>query len=152
MAIFAVVGAALTAVINQSITGWASGTSRAHADSAAALVVHKLSQDVRVGSSATVTSGQLYVVVPPLVTDAYGETHYDTTSTGTTHRYYLSNDILYRQEGAATAAVYARDISSISFSVSGDIVTVSVTSQNQVGMSQSQEDGTARIVLRNFGS
>lgn len=152
MGIFALVSIALGAMITQSIKGWSSGTSQANADSAASLVIHKLWQDVRVGSSAEVTSGELNVTVPTLITDASGETYYDTTTAGTVYRYYLSSGILYRQIGSATATVYARSIKEITFTAGGDTVGVSVTSEDQVGTSSSSEECTTQIVLRNFTS
>lgn len=152
MAVLTMLGGAFVAIIIHTIQGWSSGTSRAIADSAAFVAVAKLSADVRVGTAASVVSGELRVTVPPLVTDANGEKYYDPSSTCTTYRYYLSGGSIYRQIGSATATVFARDVSAVTFSVAGDLVSVAVTGSNRTGMSQSQRESSAHIVLRNFGS
>jgi len=154
MAILALLGVTLLALIVHTIRGWSSGTSRTTADNAASVAVHKLCQDVRVGKSACVSNGELLVTVPPLVTDAYGEQQYDTSAPGTVYRYYVSNGALYRQVGAGTATVFARYISSATFSASGRLVTVLLTSTSQVGASETQRScsSSAGIVMRNCGT
>jgi Tfp pilus assembly protein PilV len=141
--------ATFAALISHSIKGWSSGTSRAYADNSAAVAVEKLWQDVRVGHSATVASGHLQVTVPPLITDSNGETYYDTTGGGTIYTYYVSGGNLMRQIGSGGSTVLAHDVSTASFAVTGNVVTVSVTGRNQVGMSISEQVRSAEIVLRN---
>jgi hypothetical protein len=103
-----------------------------------------------VGKSALAFSGtQLYVIVPPLVTDVNGETYYDLAATGSVHKYYVYNKNLYRQIGTATPTIFARRISNIEVGVSGPTVTVTLTSDEQVGASASQVVYAQEIVMRN---
>jgi type II secretory pathway pseudopilin PulG len=154
MSILAAVGVTVMALIVSSIKGWSSGTSGVNADSALDQALHKFYQDIRVGCSAYVSNGELYVTVPARVTDAYGESYYDRSVGTTVYKYYVQDKILYRKIGDNAAKVFARDITEdIQFEVVGDTVAItSVTGNSQVGMSTSEEVGCAKIVMRNFGS
>lgn len=151
LAILAMIGVALSSLIVYSIRAWASGSSTTGASTASDVAIQKLIQDIREASSATVSSGQLVLTMPTLTTDVHGETYYDREGSTVTQRYYLSNEIIYRQIGDGTATVFARGISAIGFSVSGDVITISVTSSDQVGISKSSEVKTAHVVMRNHG-
>ena len=148
-AILTLVCMTLAMLISHSIKGWSFGTSRAYADNSAAVAVERLWQDARVGQSASVVSGQLQVTVPTLITDGNGESYYNTTGAGTIYSYYVSSGNLMRRIGSGTPTVLARDVSTATFSVTGKVITLSVTGSNQVGMSKSVQVRSAEIILRN---
>jgi len=148
--ILGMIGVSLTSLISHTLRGWSSGSSMNNADNAVDTLLHKLYIDIRVGSNATVVDGELQLSVPPVITDEYGEKYCDPSATPTIYRYYLSNGKIYRKIGIDAAQVFARDISSITFSVTGNVVRITVTGRNKVGMYQAERQGTANIVMRNF--
>ena len=152
MTVSAALMAGLGMMIAQSLKSWSSGTSRANSENAAAIAVDKLWMDIRPGSTATVSSDstQLTVQIPPLITDANGEKYYDKSGTKTAYTYYVSNSILYRKIGSASATVFARDISEAEFSCTGSNVTLTITAANQVGSSQTEQECTTQVVMRNY--
>ena len=152
LAIMALLSVTLTALIVYSIRAWSSGSSTTGASNASDLAIQKLSQDIRIASSASLSSGQLVLTVPDLITDANGEAYYDRNGASTVRRYSLSNGMIYRQIGAGASTVFARGISTIGFSVTGAMVTINVTGSDHVGTSISNEVKTARVVMRNYGS
>jgi type II secretory pathway pseudopilin PulG len=151
------IGGTLSALVIHSIDGWSHGMSKNNADGAASVAVHKLTQDISLGSGATLVSGQLLVTMPPLVTDAYGEKYYDTNVPPTTYKYYLYNGAIYRKIGSETAKVFARDISAVTFSPAGKLVSFVVTGRSDIttvngniGVSKSPPQSSGSVVLKNF--
>jgi prepilin-type N-terminal cleavage/methylation domain-containing protein len=158
MSILCMIGVTFVALIMGSLRGWSSGAGQSYADTYATLAIQKLTQDIRVGMSAYVnSSNQLVVSIPPIVTDANGEKHYDTNSTPTIYTYYFYNGNLRRQIGSNSSTVFAKGISTDSgdnnsFSVTGGVVTVNIVTQEQVGTKKSKRCTTTKIVLRNYKS
>lgn len=157
MVTMAMIVATLGVMMCNALRGWSSGVSHVGADARVSTAAHKLWQEVRLGKSAYTVKGtslgdQLYVVVPPLVTDVNHETFYDLSAAGTTHRYYVSNDVLYRQIGTGTAEVFARGISRLEvFGVSGPMVMVRLLrSVDRDGAVTTNEDYVQqKILMRN---
>lgn len=148
--LMSMIGTVILALATHTLSGWSSGTSKVTADNTACVAIQKISQDIRLGSQATTTGTELTVTVPPLVTDANGEKYYDPSQTGTTYRYYVSNNSLYRKIGTAAATLFVRDVSSTRYSVSTNIVTMTITSQCQTGSGKIQRQNSDSIVLRNY--
>lgn len=148
--ILGMIGITLTSLISHTLKGWSSGSSRNNADNAVDVLLHKFYVDIRTGSSATIVNGELQLSVPPVITDAYGEKYCEPSATPTVYKYKLENGLVYRKIGSDESKVFARDISSITFSVTGDVVRITVTGRNKVGMYQSERQGTAKVAMRNY--
>ncbi|MCL5104042.1 MAG: prepilin-type N-terminal cleavage/methylation domain-containing protein [Armatimonadetes bacterium] len=151
--ILALVCVGVGALISHAARGWSSGTSSDYATTSATLALQKLCYEIRDARSATVSSGTLTVTFPnKLVDTGTGEVIYDSSSSSaTTRSYYLSNGKLMRQVGGV-ASVFADCISSVTFGASGGSVNVTLTADEQVGMSTSEKQVTGKISLRNFRS
>jgi len=149
--LLSMIGATLLAVLNQSLVGWSSGTSRDTSVSQATIAIQKLSNDIRDGKSASVSNGVLTVVFPSVVQDAHtGERVYDLSSDDPTPRlYYVSGGNLVRNVGG-TISVIGRGVSTAVFAASGGTVSVSLTCTQQVGKSTTSQQVVGRIALRNF--
>jgi len=150
-AILSMAGIALAAILVQSIAGWSSVASRDTATSQATIALQKLSNDIRDGKSASVSSGVLTVVFPVIVQDpTTGEEIYDlSTDDPTPRHYYVSADNLIRSAGTSTT-VFGRGVGGATFTASGGAVTVTLTSSERVGKCTSTQQVTGRICLRNY--
>lgn len=152
LTLITMIGGTVGALMVHSIKGWSKGVSKSGADNSAAVALHKMMIDISTGSSASIVSGELRVNVPPLVTDANGETYYDSNGATTTYRYYISNNNMYRQIGTANPTLFVRGISAANYYISGSLVTIVATGNNREGSQTSQQQIKDSIVLRNYGS
>ena len=150
VSVLALLGSCVASLVIHSLEGWSQGMSKSGAESASAIAANKLSQQVCIGSSATISGDELWVYIPDLVTDSYGETYYDPSVGTTRHRYYLYNGNLYRQIGDSTSQLFARDISSAVFSTAGNLVSFTITGKLTEGTSMREEQCKGSIVLRNY--
>ncbi len=148
--LIAMIGTAAGALIVHSLRGYSQGASKTSSDGAAFTAVQRISSDLQVATSASVSNGQLTATIPPTTTDAQGNVYYDLEGTSVNYRYYLSSGVLYRQVGSGNPEVLARDISSVVFSVTGKLVTIVVNADSQVGSVKSPVQCTASVVMRNY--
>lgn len=149
VALASVVGVALVSTVMHSLTAYNSGISQSNDTDAVTLAVQQISNEIRDGRSATVSSGVLTVTFPRTLTDAStGEKIYDLSANDpVTRSYYVSGGNLIRSVGSSESTV-RRGISSATFGASGGIVTMTL-----VGAAPNRPDKceiTSRVSLRNY--
>jgi len=152
VSIGAIVCGVLVSLIMQCLSGWQSGTGAACAETEGDVALGKLLTEIRDAKSASVNAGVLTVVFPLLYQDAgSGESYYQNEVDGEARQYYLSNGILQRRVNSHVTPV-ARNVSAVSFSVSGHVVTLAITTRESVGSSCTTRSFSGRVVLRNARS
>lgn len=151
--ILSLVGIAMVAMISQSLTGWSSATSQEFASSGATIALQKLSNEIRDGRQATISSGNLVVSFPRTLTDGTtGQVIYDRSASDPVPRiYYVSDGNLMRSVGGVSTIV-SKGISSAAFESWGGTVSITVTATEQVGRSCTEHQAAGRVALRNFRS
>jgi hypothetical protein len=149
-ALLSMVGIALTTTLLGSIRGWSSGTNKEYTTNSVTLAMQKLSADIRDGRSASVSGGTLTVTFPRTLTDGTtGEDVYDlSTASSVTRSYYIYNGNLVRNVGGIVS-IFGRGVTSATFGSTGGMVSVTLTSTEQVGTCTSTREITGRIGLRN---
>ena len=144
-----VIGAALVGVVTHSLTAWNSGMNKTNENDAVTLALQQISNEIRDGRSASITSGVLIVTFPKTLTDATtGEKVYDLSADDPiTRRYYISNGNLVRRVGT-NESIVRRGISTATFGASGGIVTMTLVGSITTGHDRCEL--TSRVTLRNY--
>jgi type II secretory pathway pseudopilin PulG len=159
ISILSLLGVGLLTMLRQGMDGWASGTGKEAANSAATVALQRLTYEIRDGRTATVsgatTAQHLTVVFPLVLTDPVShETVYDALANDPTSRsYYVSNGNLVKNVGGAVS-VLARRVTSVAFVASANTVDITVQSTQQPGRRDSAytytQSATGRLTLRNY--
>lgn len=156
LGILSLAGASLVAVLGSSMEGWSSGTSSDEATSQATLALQRLSNEIRDGRLAQISSGALVVTFPRSIADpGTGLVTYDKSTDDPNPRtYYVSGDGNLMRSYQGVTTVLFRGISAAQFvpTPTGDSVRVTLTGHQKVGKSDREHEVTGRIALRNFRS
>jgi hypothetical protein len=140
----------LAGLVGMAINGlrqWSAGSSKIMADNDAVLAIQALSNEIRSGIRAyTNDTGTTLTVVLPIV-NSQGD--YDRFNEGSTVKYYVSNDNLYRQQDVASAKVMARKIKSVTFAVDGAQVQITTNSRQQYGTKVGDTTFKTQVTMRN---
>jgi len=152
-AMIATISVVLVALLIHALSGWSSGASHDFANSQATIAMQKLCNEIRDARTATVSSGVLTVVFPKRNTDPdTGEVVYDLSANDpVTRSYYVSDNKLYRSVSGDNSVVTS-DVSSVVFGSSGPRVTITLTAQQHIGKSTSEQQIISTVALRNFRS
>lgn len=141
--------AGLVATGIASSTQWAISKTKTSADNDASLALQRLTEEIRAGIKATVSSDSKSLsVVMPAVNSA-GD--YDRYTNGATWTFYQSNGKLYRKIGTGTATRLGSNITGVSFSLGAGTAQViaTVTSRQTQGSRYGETSYTTTISLRN---
>ena len=151
MGILTLLGVSLLGMLMQSLRGWASGSGNEAANSTATTALHRLTFDIREGRSAVVSSGQLIVTFPALITDTgTGEQIYDSKLNNPVPRsYYVSGGNLVRNVGG-TISILRRGISSATFVAAANSIEITLVSTKQLGTSVCTQQATGCVTFRNY--
>jgi Tfp pilus assembly protein PilW len=141
----------MVGVVGLSITSgrtWSRGSARIVSEDSASIALQVISQDIRGGSSASVDSTGKILTITSASTNAAGD--YDRTSlAGTTTRYYVSSEALFRQFGSATPRRLATKVTGVSFAVNGQRVAITLASKQKVGTKETTSLFQSEVTLRN---
>jgi len=161
--LLAMLTAAMTAVLRQTLSTWSESTSHETAASGVTIAMQKLCNDIRDGRIATPSSDgrSLTITYPMTIQDsANGEVVYDLSANDpVTRTYTVSNGNLIRRIGTATT-ILGRGVTNATFAASGGSVTIVLTSTVLIGRKSSRAiddpskdpgtvTSTGRVILRN---
>ena len=149
IALAALVGAGIVAVLTHCLSGWSKGVGTAYAECGGDLVLQRLLKEIEDGKTASVGEGALTVTFPLVRTDpGSGETYYDRDAGGEVRTYFIQDGALVRQVGSAVT-IMSRGVESVSFAATGDTVAITLTTKEQVGADCVTRQFSARVALRN---
>lgn len=150
MAIVTLICSGLLMLVNGTLGTWSSSASTAYADTSVSVAIQKLANDIRDGSTASLSGSDLLVNFPAKISDTgNSETLYSPGAIGETRTYLLLNGNLVKRVGGVDT-ILARGVHSVGFSATLGVVGVTLVVREQVGKSTVLRTGNARITLRNY--
>ena len=147
MMIFILAGLVATGVASGN--QWAINKTKTSADNDASLALQRLTEEVRAGIKASVSSDSKTLTVTMPAVNSAGD--YDRYTNGATWTFYVSNKKLYRKIGTGTAVRLGKNITGISFALGAGTAQViaTVTSRQTQGSRYGLTSYTSTISLRN---
>ncbi len=132
-----------------STTQWAVSKTKTSADNDASLALQRLTEEVRTGIKATVSSDSKTLTITMPAVNSAGD--YDRYTNGASWQFYQSNGNLYRKIGTGTAVRLGKNITSVSFALGSGTAQViaTVTSRQTQGNRYGETSYTTTISLRN---
>ena len=155
MGILTLLGVGLLTILMQSLRGWAGGAGNEAANSTATTALNRLTYDIREARSAVVSSGQLIVTFPAVLTDPdTNEQIYDSTLNNPVPRsYYVTGGNLVRNVGG-TISILRQGVSSATFvaaaNSAANSVEITLVSTQQLGASVCTQQATGCVTFRNY--
>ena len=132
-----------------SSTQWAISKTKTSADNDASLALQRLTEEVRAGIKASVSSDSKTLTITMPAVNSAGD--YDRYTNGAIWSFYASNGKLYRKIGTGTATRLGNNITGASFALGAGTaqVVATVTSRQYQGSRYGETSYTTTISLRN---
>lgn len=132
-----------------STTQWAVNKTKTSADNDASLALQRLTEEVRTGIKAAVSSDSKTLTITMPAVNSAGD--YDRYTNGASWSFYQSNGSLFRKIGTGTAVQLGKNITGATFALgSGSAqVVATITSRQTQGTRYGETSYVTTISLRN---